>query len=61
LRVGLGYTVGYQLSVLQTNYHGYTRLDDGVNADFESEFFFKEHAGDTNKHVRLQVQMGTTG
>jgi hypothetical protein len=55
LRVGLSYTTGYQLAVLQTTYHGYTRLDDGVNADFESEFYFKEDAGDSNKHVRLQI------
>jgi hypothetical protein len=53
LQVGLSYTVGYQLAVLQTTYHGYARLDDGVNADFESEFFFKKDAGDSNKHVRL--------
>jgi hypothetical protein len=55
LRVGLSYTTGYQLAVLQTTYHGYTRLDDGVNADFESEFYFTEDAGDSNKHVRLQI------
>jgi Domain of unknown function (DUF4360) len=53
--VGLSYTAGYQLAVHQTTYHGYTRLDDGVNADFESEFYFKEDAGDSNKHVRLPI------
>jgi hypothetical protein len=52
LRVALEHTVNYQLAVTQTTYHGYSRLDDGVKADFESEFFFKEDEGDSTKHVR---------
>jgi hypothetical protein len=32
---------GFQLAIAETVYHGYTRLDDGVNAKFTTEYDYK--------------------
>jgi hypothetical protein len=32
---------GFQMAIAETVYHGYTRLDDGVNAKFTTEYDYK--------------------
>jgi len=38
LRLQLLYQDGYQMAIAETVYHGYTRLDDGVNARFTTDY-----------------------
>jgi len=47
IHLGLRYPSGYQLSVLQATYHGYVRLDAGVNANFISSYYFSQDASRT--------------
>jgi hypothetical protein len=47
IHLGLRYPSGYQLNVLQATYHGYVRLDPGVNANFISSYYFSQDASRT--------------
>jgi len=47
---------GYQVAVAETVYHGYTRLDDGVNAKFTTEYSYKSDPQPPKKgHAEKQV------
>jgi hypothetical protein len=60
LRMRLTYTAGYQITIVNTVYHGYTRLDKGVNAKFTTDYDFGTNRG---KKVRQAVnkQMSELG
>jgi len=45
LHLGLHYPQGFQVSVMSATYHGYVRLDPGVNANFISTYYFSQNAG----------------
>lgn len=45
LRMHLNYAAGYQITVVNTVYHGYTRLDNGVNAKFTTDYDFGTKEG----------------
>jgi Domain of unknown function (DUF4360) len=47
LHLGLRYPAGYQLSIMTATYHGYVRLDPGVNANFISSYYFSQAAEKT--------------
>jgi hypothetical protein len=41
LQLQLLFQDGFQMAVAETVYHGYTRLDDGVNAKFTTDYDYK--------------------
>jgi hypothetical protein len=45
LTLSLDYAPGYQLTIVNTVYHGYTRLDNGVNAKFTTDYDFGTNKG----------------
>jgi hypothetical protein len=45
LHLKLKYPQGFQVSVMTATYHGYVRLDDGVSANFLSNYYFSGVAG----------------
>lgn len=47
LHLDLRYPSGFSFSVLQATYHGYVRLDDGVNANFIASYYFSQDASHT--------------
>jgi hypothetical protein len=44
---------GYQMAVAETVYHGYTRLDDGVNAKFTTDYSYKSDPNPPKKVSRI--------
>lgn len=38
IKMQLKYSDGFQMAIAETVYHGYTRLDDGVNAKFTTDY-----------------------
>jgi hypothetical protein len=47
LHLGLRYPSGYQMSIMTATYHGYVRLDQGVQANFISSYYFSQAAEKT--------------
>jgi Domain of unknown function (DUF4360) len=45
------YQDGYQMAVAETVYHGYTRLDDGINAKFTTDYDYKSNPDPVKKKV----------
>lgn len=40
IKLGVNYPKDFQLSIVRATYHGYVRLDDGVSANFFSNYFW---------------------
>jgi Domain of unknown function (DUF4360) len=45
IRMAIAYASGYSVTVSHTVYHGYTRLDDGINAKFTTDYDFGTNRG----------------
>lgn len=54
LHLDLRYPSGFQMSLVTATYHGYVRLDQGVEASFISSYYFSQNAGATaNSRINL--------
>jgi hypothetical protein len=47
LHLNLRYPGGYQMSIMTATYHGFVRLDEGVEANFISQYYFSQAASKT--------------
>lgn len=45
ITLGLHYPGGYTMAVVQTTYHGFAQLDQGVTGTFESGYSFEDEGG----------------
>jgi hypothetical protein len=53
LHLDLRYPSGFQLSLMTATYHGFVRLDDGVEASFISQYYFSQAAAKTVRSCSL--------
>jgi uncharacterized protein DUF4360 len=53
LHLGLKYPSGYQMSIMTATYHGYVRLDPGVQANFISSYYFSQAAEKTVRFLKI--------
>ncbi|RYP75929.1 hypothetical protein DL769_003732 [Monosporascus sp. CRB-8-3] len=57
LHLNLQYPGGFQFSVVESTYHGYAQLDEGVTGTFLSTYYFSQDAGSTTT-TRTSIQGG---
>jgi hypothetical protein len=57
LHLNLQYPGGFQFSVVESTYHGYAQLDEGVTGNFISSYYFSQDAGSTTT-TRTSIQGG---
>lgn len=57
LHVVLEYPAGFSFSVVESTYHGFALLEDGVTGTFLSTYFFSSDAGTTCK-TRTSIEGG---
>jgi Domain of unknown function (DUF4360) len=55
LRMRLSYAAGYQITIVNTIYHGYTRLDNGVNAKFTTDYDFGTNKGKKGRDMQEKL------
>jgi hypothetical protein len=53
LNLQLIFGEGFQMAVAETVYHGYTRLDDGVNAKFTTDYSYRSDPNPPKKVFRI--------